>query len=421
VNDVVAANWINRRSLTLFGCVFALMSAALLIGKFAIPGAGGLTAEWLGGDFISFFAAASAAASGDAARVYDHDWFRGFEASLTGAQFFWVYPYPPIAMLLSLPLTLLPCLPSLFVWVLTGTALCFELLRRLVGRRAAALATAGAPAVVVNIFGGQNGCFTAALLGGGLMVVHRSPVTAGILFGCLAYKPQMAVAVPFALAAAGNWRAIAAAAATVGVLLLATLTLFGSASWVGFIEQAPAYGHAFEHNDAFWARMPTVFAAMREGGAAPTLAFAVQLISAGFALGTLVIIWRSPTSAEIKAASLPVATFLVTPYAFYYDATILIFAAAWLGREGVRTGFLPGERVGFAMLLILPLPVVLSARMAHLQIGPFVLWLVLLLLARRSARMSTIVAAFQRRAASAGEGNMKTDAMPRDEAEFGVP
>jgi hypothetical protein len=73
------------------------------------------------------------------------------------------------------------------------------------------------------------------------------------------------------------------------------------------------------------------------------------------------------------------------------------------------------------MLLILPLPVVLSARMAHLQIGPFVLWLVLLLLARRSARMSTIVAAFQRRAASAGEGNMKTDAMPRDEAEFGVP
>jgi hypothetical protein len=35
--------------------------------------------------------------------------------------------------------------------------------------------------------------------------------------------------------------------------------------------------------------------------------------------------------------------------------------------------------------------------------------------------MSTIVAAFQRRAASAGEGNMKTDAMPRDEAEFGVP
>ena len=62
------------------------------------------------------------------------------------------------------------------------------------------------------------------------------PVIAGICFGSLVYKPQMAVLIPFALAAgapaAGDrWRAFAAAAVTAVVLVLASLALFGTATW----------------------------------------------------------------------------------------------------------------------------------------------------------------------------------------------
>jgi glycosyl transferase family 87 len=382
---VLMARWINRRSLMLSGFALTLMSAALLAGKVTIPTAGGLTDEWLGGDFICFFSAANAATRGAAPLVYNHRWLFDFEGVLTGARSFWIYPYPPIAILLSLPLAAFSFVSALLAWILIGATLCFWLLRRLVGWREAALAVAGAPATLINIFGGQNGCFTAVLLGGGLMALDRSPMIAGILFGCLAYKPQMGVAIPFALAAAGNWRAFLAAAATIGVLVLATLALFGSASWVGFIDQLPAYGYAIGRDSRLWARMPTVFAAVREAGGTEAFAFTAQIISAVLALGMIMIIWRSPTSTEIKAAALSVATFLVTPYAFFYDAVILIFAAAWLGRQGIRTKFLSWESLASVMLLVLPLPMVLFAKVAQFQIGPIVLWLVLIVLARRSA------------------------------------
>src|SRR5436305_707287 len=79
--------------------------------------------------------------------------------------------------------------------------------------RAAAIAVIGTPAAFFNVYGGQNAYFTAALLAGGLLVLDRRPVIGGICFGCLAYKPHMAMLVPFALAASGRWRSFAAAAA----------------------------------------------------------------------------------------------------------------------------------------------------------------------------------------------------------------
>jgi uncharacterized membrane protein len=79
-----------------------------------------------------------------------------------------------------------------------------------------------------------------------------------------------------------------------------------------------------------------------------------------------------------------VATFLATPYAWDYDAVILIFAAAWLGREGMRSFFLPWERIAIVALLVSPLVTMVTAKLADLQLGPVVLWLVLILLVRRT-------------------------------------
>ena len=85
-------------------------------------------------------------------------------------------------------------------------------LRRLSGRDARdpapaarpLLIAAAFPAVFVNIGHGQNGFLTAALLGGALHLLDRRPWLAGVLFGCLAYKPQFGVLIPFALLAGGT-------------------------------------------------------------------------------------------------------------------------------------------------------------------------------------------------------------------------
>src|SRR4029079_8515875 len=130
-------------------------------------------------------------------------------------------------------------------------------------------------------------------------------------------------------------------------------------------------------------RMPTAFAAARVLGAPATLAYAAQLVSCILAVSSVVFIWRSSAAHETKAAALIVATFLATPYAWDYDGVVSIFAAAWIAREGLRAGFLPWERLAIVALLVLPLVSMVTTKLAGLQVGPVVLWFVLLLLLRR--------------------------------------
>jgi len=89
------------------------------------------------------------------------------------------------------------------------------------------------PAVFVNLGHGHNGFLTAALIGAALVQLDRRPILAGLLFGCLAYKPQFGLLIPLVLAVSGRWRAFIAAAVTVAVLTLAVTLVFGAESAVG--------------------------------------------------------------------------------------------------------------------------------------------------------------------------------------------
>ena len=57
-------------------------------------------------------------------------------------------------------------------------------------------------------------CLQIERVGGGLLLLDRRPVLAGILFGALCYKPHFGMLIPVALAASGRWRAFGAAAAS---------------------------------------------------------------------------------------------------------------------------------------------------------------------------------------------------------------
>jgi hypothetical protein len=382
------APWITRKRVMVWGVGFALVAVVLLGRNVAFHTTNGLTAAngaQLFGDFANYFGGAKAGANGLASIVYDNARFTAFERSLVGPSAeVKLYPYPPTAMLLSLPLALLPFVPALIAWVLVGVGLCFDLLRRLVGWQAAAAAAVGAPAAFLNLFYGQNGCFTAALLAGGLMVLDRRPVIAGICFGCLSYKPHLGLLVPFALAAGGHWRAVVAAAATVAGLVLLSLALFGSTAWTGFFAHTGAERHLLEFGAGFWTFMPGVFAAARLLGASLAIAYGAQIVACAAAIAVTVATWRAPARSEIKAAILVVATFLAAPFAWDYDTVVLVFAAAWLGREAVRSDFLPWERLTVIVLLTFALLAIETAQLVRVPIAPVMLALSLVVLVRRA-------------------------------------
>lgn len=398
VVDVLrCADWLNAERAMRWGCSFAILSLLLIGVHILTHTTHGYTdgrGDELGNDFINFWSGAHLAAAGHAALAYQPPLFQAFEQVLTGpSSSYRIYAYPPVMMLLSLPLALFSFVPGLVLWTALGAAACFGLLRRLCGWRLAAVATIGAPAAFFDLVSGQNGHFTAALLAGGLMLLDRRPTLAGICFGCFAYKPQMAVLLPFALAAGGYWRAFAAAAVTAGALVLASLALVGAAAWLGFIAESGLQSHLLTTYANAWHRMPTVFVGLRVMGAAPAVAFAAQMVSAGLAIAAVVAVWRTGGRAPfgVKAAVLLIATFLATPYAFDYDETVLVFAAAWWVREAVAAGtrFRPWEKLSLAALLVATLPAMILTKLIGVSVAPVILWLAMIaLVVRTDARAS---------------------------------
>ena len=165
----------------------------------------------IGDDFINYFSGAYLALHQRVAEIYHWPAYHAFQEALVGAAVSpnYNYSYPPIALVLTLPFALLPYVPALGVWLAGGWYAFFRALR-LATPNALLLALA-APAVFVNTYCGQNGVWSAALLGGGLCLLPRRPVIAGVLFGLQAYKPHLGLMIPVALLAGRQWRAFVAA------------------------------------------------------------------------------------------------------------------------------------------------------------------------------------------------------------------
>jgi arabinofuranan 3-O-arabinosyltransferase len=388
IGELRCARWLTRERALRWSRAFALLSLILvalhIVGRTS-AGRTNQAGEHLGGDFINYWLGARLADKGQAALAYDFEKFDAAQRTLIGPLAeFKMYVYPPIAMVLSWPLAKLPFLAALFAWTVIGIGFCWWALSRVLGPSMAALASIGAPAAALNVMTGQNGFFTASLLGTGLMVLERRPAVAGIMFGLLIFKPHLGVLLPVALVAGGHWRAIIAAALTGVVLFGVSLALLGADVWAAFLHQAVLQRGVMEIGVWGWHRMPTVFVALRIAGAGVGVAYAVQILSSLAAAAIVAIVWRSGCASETRAATVVVATFLATPYAQDYDMVALIFAAFWLISQAREGGFLPWEKITVGMLVVLPLAAMPLAKWAGLQIGPVILWAMLILLARRA-------------------------------------
>jgi hypothetical protein len=210
--------------------------------------------------------------------------------------------------------------------------------------------------VFVNIGHGQNGFLTAALLGGALHWLDRRPWLAGVLIGCLAYKPQFGVLIPVALLAGGRWSAIGAAAVTVAALVAVSLATLGGGVWHAFADSMNfAQGVVLEQGGIGWEKIQSVFSAALMLGAGVQLAYAAQITLALMLAACLAWLWRSDAAFELKASALASASLLATPYLLDYDLVVLAVAIAYLARHGLRRGFEPWEISLLAVAWLVPL------------------------------------------------------------------
>ena len=212
------------------------------------------------------------------------------------------------------------------------------------------------PAVFINLGQAQNGFLTAALIGSALVMLEEQPILAGILIGCLAYKPQFGLLIPLLLIASGRWRAFAAAAATVALLALAVTFAFGLDVWSAFLASTKfTRSIVLEHGGTGWYKIQSVFSWVRMWGGGLALAYALQAAVTIAIAAALTWLWRSPAAYPLKAAGLLIGSALATPYSLDYDLMLLAPAIAYLGADGFARGFAPWEKTILAALWIVPL------------------------------------------------------------------
>jgi hypothetical protein len=229
-------------------------------------------------------------------------------------------------------------------------------------------------------------------MGGALALLDRRPWIAGILFGLLAYKPQFGLMIPLVLLLTGRWRAIAAAAGTVAALTAITTLAFGVEVWPAFLD-----GTRFtrvvvlEAGETGWYKIQSVFSIVRMWRGSVPLAYAVQgcvTVAIAVALGWL---WRSRADFALKAAALPIAAILATPYSLDYDLMVLAPSIAFLALHGLQHGFSPYQRSMLAVLWIVPLIArsVAEATLIPLAVPAMLILFVLIL--RRAATASDLL------------------------------
>lgn len=327
----------------------------------------------IGRDFLNSWMGGRSAFLGGPGPWFDFQTYNKALEQITGhpdfPDMFW--SYPPHLVLFIWPLGLLPYLPAYGAWCVVGLGLYLLAARSGGISRDSMLFLAVAPGVAVNVFFGQNGFLTAALLIGGLANLDRRPVLSGVLFGILTIKPQFGLLLPVMLVLTRRWRVIAAAAATIAVLVAATSLWFGPDIWMDYVRKVSPQQHWLLTKGG-GLLLPMVSSAFVNGrmiGLPLAADWVIQAIVSAAALAMVVwTFWRRRDGA-LSLALFVTATFLFSPWMLNYDMVVFGYVIALL-RERTRNT-VADDRLAIAVW-VLPVAMLLFGA-AHIPIAMMVL------------------------------------------------
>jgi hypothetical protein len=252
-----------------------------------------------GRDFAFFWVAGKLAASGHAAQAYDLEGMRAAAATYGAHPFTIEFPYPPHILLLAAALASLPLTVSFFVWQAVSGLLFYIAARPYLPDGMPRVLAVLTPSALLNIAFGQTGFFYGALW---LWCFSGSAIATALL----TFKPQLG---SLAAVEALRGRFVIRAAAIAILVLALSILFFGFGTWRAFFEGA-ATNHlkmiATGHYPNWYVQMTT-----------PLLGYGLVgwLAFAGAAVFLLTRRFDVFTAAT--------ATFLIAPYGFHYDMTVV--------------------------------------------------------------------------------------------------
>lgn len=363
LDSIKTGSWIDKDRLLVYPAIIMVLTLAAMTYVLAVNGGMLPNGSPFGSDFISFWTAAREAVAGNPQVAYDRSLFEPVQSSLFPQSGYFAFFYPPHYLMYLLPLGVLPYYAALAVWLLVTFALAYWVLAQIIGHKKELLLLAIAfPATFLTISHGQNAFLSGALFGGGLLLLERRPLLAGVCFGLLTFKPQLGLLIPLVLIASGQWRVIFSAGMTFVVLVILSAASFGIEIWTAFFSQTDYAMQTMREGLVAWQKMISVYAGLRIAGLSNSVASILHWTTA--ALVTAMTIWawlpRNQIDANLKNALVLTSALIVTPFGLNYDMFLLAPALVFYVAHGLRTGFLPYEKSALVVLYFSPILVLMA-------------------------------------------------------------
>jgi alpha-1,2-mannosyltransferase len=376
--------WLTPRRIRAHAIVLAACLWGVCAIDYATPGlfdrAGNIKFQ----DFLQFPISARLITEGHANDLYDDQILASGIQAIVGRQtnVFLRYFYGPQVALLFVPLIGLPFLIQAEIWVglsLLIYSVCIYLLLkictnlRLHAGIVAACAVAYPPVFHFFVRGQLSAmpllCLTAAYL----FFRARREWMAGIALGCLAFKPQLLVAIPFVLLLARAWKPLAGLAISGVLQILLTFLYFRA-------EVMRLYFRMLLHSAAAPATTELSLSSIQMHSLHsfwdllipwPRGVWVLYLVSSFIVIGVAGAIWKSSSSLHVRFSALVFASVLVNPHIYIYDllalAPALLVLTDWT-LTNANHAATPLLRPLLYLAFILPLLGPL-ARWTHLQLS----------------------------------------------------
>lgn len=343
-------------------------------GPQASPYGGDFLQEWLGGWVVR---------SGDHTRFYDRGYVYQLQHDRRLVGFAWnddeylPLVYPPFYYLLVSPLSYLPFHLATWAWA-AGMLATLVASLWLLGNWLATNARlaharekwqAGAPwllpvavlfvPVLESLSSSQKGTLCLLILAATFVLWdRRRPFWAGVVFGLLAFKPQLTLVIAVAALCKRQWRFVAGGMLT-GALLAALSLAVGAdvcRQYVQFATGAGDYmqtsGYDLHKSHSIWGFFALLGGPHSHGfggWAAPAAAALVWAVVAKSLWEPLV---PSTTRFRLQFATLVIASVLLSPHLFTYDLTILLLPMSIVLQTSVGERNRPAIR-GLLWLVVL--------------------------------------------------------------------
>jgi hypothetical protein len=334
----------------------------------------------VGGDFIVFYSSALMSMKGDAVSAYNISALSAFQLESLGIHSDKLpWHYPPVYLFFLFPFAYLGFIGAFWAWSIVTIMGLMVLVRQITSSSHYMLLVPLCFPVAYSMAAGQNGNLTAMLIGTGLILINRSACAAGIVFGLLVYKPQLAAVIPFCLIAAGLYRTLFYMIASASVLIISSFLVLGTEPWIAFITGLAGHSNlVYGESNQIWERIPTVAITSLQLIKYGNLAMIIQFGVAVMAIATSVWVWKSSSLLGPRALAIVSSIPLISPFVMDYDMATLIVPIAFIANEARGGNWTAGKFVILLMMWIAQPSLRMISGDVGVQIGP-ILWVILLI------------------------------------------